>query len=187
MHRSKIRIALDGVIAGLIGGSVIALWFWISDAVNGQPFQSPALLAAALLHGSREPVAMDSAAWTLVAQYSVVHFLVFALIGAIGALMLDAATRNAELFAPVLIFTAAFEVFFIALLILMGPAAAGAMPWWKVLIGNLMAPSAMLGFFLWRQPTLAENLIGPWIGVVREGIISGIIGAVIVAGWFLVA
>jgi hypothetical protein len=187
MNRPKIRIALDGVIAGLIGGAVIALWFWIFDAVNGHPFQTPALLAAALLHGSRQPVTMDSAAWTLVAQYSVVHCLVFAVMGAIGALMLDAATRDAELFAPLLIFTAAFEVFFIALLMLMGPAAAAAMPWWKVLIGNLMATSAMLAFFLWRQPTLAENLIGPWLGVLREGIISGIICAVIVAGWFLVA
>ena len=187
MHQSRVRIVGDGIFAGLIGGAVIAAWFWLFDAINGDPLYSPALLAAALLHGSREPVAMTNAAWTLVAQYGVIHFLIFAVIGAIGALMIDAAERNAELFAPLLIFTVGFQVFFIALLMLMGPAAAAAMPWWKVLSGNLMATGAMLGFFLWRQPILAENLIGPWIGVAREGIIAGIIGGTIVAAWFLVA
>ena len=145
------------------------------------------MLAAALLHGSREPVVMTSAAWQLVAEYSVVHFLIFAVIGAIGALMIEASERNPELFAPLLIFTAAFEVFFIALLVMVGPAAGAAAPWWKVLIGNLMATSAMITYFFWRQSALAENLMGPWIPVVREGVISGIIGALIVAAWFMIA
>src|SRR5260370_3344497 len=49
-----------------------------------------------------------------------------------------------------------------------------------------MAPAVMLASFCWRRPVLAENLLGPWMGVVREGIVSGVIGAVIVAVWFLV-
>ena len=44
----------------------------------------------------------------------------------------------------------------------------------------------MLGFFFWRQPVLAENLLGPWTAVVREGVIAGILGGVIVAAWFLI-
>lgn len=187
MQQSKARIVADGVVAGLVGGAVIALWFFIFDAVNGRPLWSPALLAAALLHGSREPVVMTQTAWTLVAEYSVVHFLAFALIGAIAALLIDGAERTPELFAPLLIFTAGFEVFFVALLIMAGPAASAAMPWWKIIIGNLMATAAMLSYFLWRQPKLAENLLGPWIPVVREGVFTGVLGAVIVAAWFLVA
>jgi hypothetical protein len=186
MKHSKARIIGDGIVAGLIGGVVIAVWFFIFDAANGRPLWTPAMLAAALIHGSREPAVMTHAAWTLVAEYSIFHFLVFALIGAIGALLIDASERNRELFAPLLIFTAGFEVFFIALLMLAGPVAAAAMPWWKVIIGNLMATGAMLSYFLWRQSDLAENLLGPWMDVAREGIISGLLGAVIVAGWFLV-
>jgi hypothetical protein len=187
MHQSKGRIVADGVVAGLIGGAVIAVWFLIFDAINGRPLWTPALLAAALLHGSHEPVVMTHSAWALVAEYSIVHFLVFAIIGAVGALLIDGAERTPELFAPLLIFAVGFELFFIALLMLSGPAAAAAMPWWKVIIGNLMATSAMLAYFLWRQPTLAENLLGPWIPVVREGAFTGILGAVIVAAWFLIA
>jgi hypothetical protein len=68
---------------------------------------------------------------------------------------------------------------------LAGPAAAAAMPWWKVIIGNLMATATMIAVFFLRQPALAQNLMGPWTRVLREGVIAGVIGAVIVALWFL--
>jgi hypothetical protein len=186
MHQSKRRIIADGVMAGLLGGLIIALWFLIFDAASGRPLQTPALLAAALLHGSRTPVELTGPAWILVAEYTFAHFAVFALLGAIGALLIDGAERHPELFGTLLIFTIAFEVFFIALVMLAGPAAAAAMPWWKIIAGNLMATAGMLGFFLWRQPTLAQNMMGQWTGVVREGVVSGIIGGAIIAVWFLV-
>jgi hypothetical protein len=186
MHQSKLRIVADGVMAGLLGGLIIALWFLIFDAVNGHPLQTPELLAAALLHGSRAPVPLTSTAWTLVAEYTVAHFLVFAALGAIGALLIDGAERHPELFGTLMIFTIAFEVFFIALVMLAGPAAAAAMPWWKIIAGNLMATAGMLAFFLWRQPGLAQNMMGEWTAVVREGVVSGIIGGIIVAVWFLI-
>jgi hypothetical protein len=50
-----------------------------------------------------------------------------------------------------------------------------------------MATAAMAAYFFWRQRALAENLLGPWVAVVREGVMAGIIGAIIVAGWFLIA
>jgi hypothetical protein len=82
---------------------------------------------------------MAHTAWILLGEYSFTHFLVFALIGAVGGLMIDRSERNPELFAPLLIFTAGLEVFLIALLMLTGLAADAAMPWWKVILGNLMA------------------------------------------------
>ncbi len=186
MQQSKARIIADGVIAGLIGGLIIAAWFLVFDAANGHPLRTPALLAAALLHGSRTPVALTGTAWTLVGEYTLAHFAVFAVLGVIGALLIDGAERHPELFGTLLIFTIAFEVFFIALIMLAGPAAAAAMPWWKIFFGNLMATAGMLGFFLWRQPALAQNMMGQWTGVVREGVVSGVIGGVIVAVWFLI-
>jgi hypothetical protein len=116
----------------------------------------------------------------LVGEYTIAHFVAFAIIGVIGALLIDASERHSELFGILLVFTVAFEVFFIALIMLLGPAAAAALPWWKIIIGNLMATGGMLAYFFLRQPVLAENLL------VREGIVSGILGGVIVALWFFV-
>jgi hypothetical protein len=173
-------------MAGLLGGAIIALWFFIFDAVRGKPFETPALLAAALLHGSHYSTVVAGPAWLLVAQYTVAHFVAFALIGAAGAVLLDSAQRHSELFGILLVFTFALQVFFISVVMLFGPAAEAATPWWKIIIGNLMATGAMLGFFFRRQPALAQNLLGPWVGVVREGVVSGVIGGAIVALWFLV-
>ena len=185
MRQSKTRIILEGVIAGLLGGLVIAAWFFIFDAAQGHPLETPAILAATLLHGIRHP-AMTGAAWTLVAEYSVVHFLAFAIIGAIGALLINAAKDHPEMFGALLIFTIGFEVFFIALIVMLGPAAQSAVSIWKGMTGNLLATAAMLGFFFWREPALASNLLGPWTGVAREGVIAGLIGGIIVAAWFLI-
>jgi hypothetical protein len=186
MHHSKARIIADGIVAGLIGGLVIAVWFFVFDAANGHPLATPALLAAAFTRGAWQPLALTHTAWGLVVEYTIVHFAAFALIGAIGAMLIEASERHSELFGTLLIFAIAFEVFFISLIMLFGPAATAALPWWKIIAGNLMATAAMLAFFLWRQPTLGQNVMGSWTGVVREGVIAGIIGAVIVAAWFLV-
>src|ERR1700730_5461308 len=110
MQQSKGRIIADGVMAGVLGGAVIALWFLIFDAANGHPLQTPALLAAALLHGLRTPGALTRPGSALLAEYRLVHFAVFALLGAIGALLIAGAERHPELFGTLLIFTIAFEV-----------------------------------------------------------------------------
>jgi hypothetical protein len=186
MQHSRTRLIVDGAVAGLIGGTVIAVWFFIFDAAQGDPLRTPAILAGALLHGANHPT-LSGAAWVLVAEYMVAHFIAFAIIGAAAAMLMSSAEKHSELFGTLFLFTIGFEVFFIALVMLLGPAAQAAVSWWKGMIGNLMATAAILAYFFWRQPDLAANLLGPWIGVAREGIIAGLIGAVIVAVWFMVS
>ena len=38
-----------GLVAGIVGATVIALWFLIIDASQGAPFRTPGLLAHSLL------------------------------------------------------------------------------------------------------------------------------------------
>ncbi|HUY17814.1 MAG TPA: hypothetical protein VMV15_01195 [Candidatus Binataceae bacterium] len=186
MKHSRARIILDGVISGVCGAAVIALWFLLLDAVRGQPLQTPALLAASLIPGLHHAALTGTVAWTLVAEYTALHFLTFIAIGIAGAFMIEAAARDRALFPSLLLFVFAFEVFFIAVVMLLGPSAVAVMPWWKVMIGNGLATAAMLAVFLWRQPSLLDSLLGPWVGVMNEGIIAGIIGAVILSAWFLI-
>jgi hypothetical protein len=186
MQHSRARLLIDGAVAGLIGGAVIALWFFVFDAARGEPLKTPMILSSALLHGAGNHT-LTTAGWTLVGEYTIAHFIAFAIIGAVAALLLAAAEEHSELFGVLFLFTIGFEVFFIALVMLLGPAAQAAVLWWKGMVGNLMATIAMLAYFFWRQPALASNLLGPWMAVVREGIVTGLIGAVIVAVWFLVA
>lgn len=186
MKHSRARIILDGVIAGVCGAAVIAIWFLLLDAVRGQPLQTPALLAASLIPGLHNAAAAGTIPWLLVAEYTALHFLTFIVIGVAGAFMIEAAARDRALFPSLLLFVFAFEVFFIAVVMLLGPSAVAVMPWWKVMIGNGLATAAMLAVFLWRQPMLLDSLLGPWVAVMTEGIAAGMIGAVVLAIWFLI-
>src|ERR1700719_3384949 len=110
MKHSRARIILDGVIAGVCGAAVIAIWFLLLDAVRGQPLQTPALLAASLLPGLHNAAATGTIPWALVAEYTAFHFLTFIVIGVAGALMIEAAARDRALFPSLLLFVFAFEM-----------------------------------------------------------------------------
>ena len=177
----RIRVVVDGAVAGVIGAVVIALWYVIFDAAAGRPLNSAGALAATLFG----PVRASQGGVQLILGQLVFHFGVFALIGVVATVILETAEVDETFFPTMMVVVPVFEIFFIMLLMLIGPSAGVSLPWWKFFIGDLMATSAILAFFLERHPTLAHHLEGPWIRVVGEGSLAGIIGAVVVAVWFL--
>src|SRR3989441_1214775 len=66
-----------------------------------------------------------------------------------------------------------------------GKSMLGALVWWAILIGNLLASLAMLWYFFRAHRALSRTLIGSWGGVVREGVVAGLLAAAVVAVWFL--
>jgi hypothetical protein len=184
MQHSRSRIIIDGAIAGIIGAVVVAIWFLIFDLIRGHAFETPALLAATLLHGLREPH-MHNSMIRLTLEYSVLHFAAFIAFGIAGGLLLEAAESEPSLLFSLVIFFVGFEAFFIAVGLFLGPNVMIALTWWGIIVGNLLATAAMLSYFLWRHPALARNLLGGWIPIAREGIIAGLIGGGAVAAWFM--
>lgn len=182
MH-SRVRIIFDGAVGGLLGAGAVALWFLIFDTARGRPLETPALLATVLFHHSTSLAAYSLP--RLLTEYSLAHLAAFALIGVAAALLMEAAEHEPPLFLSLLIFFGAFEVFFLALVMFLGPAIMAQVTWWSILVGNLLATAAVLAYFLGRHPVLAGNLFGAWLGVLREGVVAGLIGAGVVALWFL--
>ncbi|HVN27629.1 MAG TPA: hypothetical protein VMT64_04045 [Candidatus Binataceae bacterium] len=181
MEHSRSRIILDGAVAGLLGAGVVALWFLIFDAARGHIFETPVLLAAAILHGSHPD---GISAVQLMVEYSVLHFAAFIITGIIGANLLETAEHEPTLLVSLLVFLGAFEVFFLGVVMFLGPAAMHEITWWGIVVANLSAGAVMLYYFLARHPALARNLLGSWIPLLQEGVTAGLIGAVIVAAWF---
>jgi hypothetical protein len=179
----RARILIDGAIAGLLGALTVALWFLAFDVARGHPLQTPCLLGEVILHGKCDlatPLHSSS-----ILGYTAFHFGVFIIFGICGAWLLDVAERERSLLVSVFIFLIAFEVFFVAVVVFLGPAVADAVTWWSVLVGNLLATAVMLTYFFSRHSALGRELLGPWVGVVREGVWSGLIGGSAVAVWFL--
>ncbi len=184
MQHSRTRIIIDGAVAGLIGAIVVAVWFLIFDVIRGHAFETPALLAATILHGTHSHEVHHGLV-LLALEYSLIHFGAFIAFGIAGGLLLEACETESSLLFSLVIFFVAFEVFFIAVVLFLGPNVMAELTWWGIIVGNLLATVAMLSYFFWRHPALAYHLLGGWIAVAREGITAGLIGGIVVAIWFM--
>jgi hypothetical protein len=150
------RTLREGVIAGALGATAVALWFLIVDTIAGRPFQTPLMLGSSMAtffgaDGTGNPI-------PLVLGYTLVHFAAFIIVG----LIVSSVVNNAESEPSVLIgLVGLFIVFEVAWYgwsaILSRSPRFGNIAWYSVLVGNLVAALSM-GVYLWRaHPTLARR------------------------------
>jgi hypothetical protein len=185
MRPAERSVLREGVVAGLIGAAVVAVWFLVFDALRGQPFLTPGLLGAFVFYGVNTPIGLTPAFWPILG-YTVLHGLAFVAFGVMAAAILAVSEREPTLFVAFVILFACFEVFFFGVLGALGQSIAGALVWWAVLIGNLLASVAMLGYLFRAHRALPGTLVGTWGAVLREGVLAGLLGAAVVAVWFLI-
>ncbi|MCI0547767.1 MAG: hypothetical protein L0027_10840 [Candidatus Rokubacteria bacterium] len=181
---SRHRYVREGIIAGMIGAAIVAVWFLIYDAARGQPFRTPALLGAATFRGVADPAATPVSTG-LIVQYTVLHGVVFALIGILLAYLIASAQREPGRLLTLVIAVLSFEVVFLALLKWLAPPVLVEVMWWAVLTANVLASAGMLVYFFVGHRALGRGLLGSWTQVLREGSIAGLLGAAAVAAWFL--
>jgi len=73
-------LAYESLYCAAIGGSVIALFFLVIDAYNGQPLFTPSLLGG-VLFGRADASSISEVRMDWVAYATINHFLVFTAIG----------------------------------------------------------------------------------------------------------
>lgn len=174
----------EGIVAGVIGAAVVALWFLLFDLARGRPLLTPALLGAAVFQGETSPIGLQ-VSLGLVFGYTILHVLVFIAFGVIAASVIATSEREPTLIIAVVVLFACFEAFFLGVVGVLGRAVTDALSWWGILVANFLAAVAMLWYFLLRHRTLPRLLVGSWAGVLGEGAVAGLIGAGAVAVWFL--
>ena len=140
----------EGVIAGLVGAAVVALWFLALDWLQGDPLRTPELLGSAML---RQPPGIAA-----VLHYTVVHGLAFILFGVVGALLLAGAERQPVFIFPLVILFTAFEVGFFGAVIILAKSVLDEVAGWEIFTGNLLAASAMLAYFFKGHRQLAHRM-----------------------------
>lgn len=174
-----------GIVAGFIAATVVVLWFLAVDALTGRAFYTPAFLAAMLTGGGTGAIEPDASA---IALFTLVHYAVFMLLGMVVAWILDRARIAAGLFVGIIAGFLLFDLVFYAAVLTTGVDVVDVLGWPQVLLGNLLAGVAMGTFLQWTSPV-------PQVGwrmfldehrTIREGILAGILGAVVVAVWFLI-
>lgn len=147
----------EGLIAGFLGATGVAVWFLIVDIIAGQPFFTPRVLG----EGVRLIVAPDVrvADGVIVALYTLFHYAMFFLAGIVAVAVVHASARQPALLAGMVILFVAFEVAFygFVLMLQMG-TPLDAIAWYQVGAANLVA-AALMGTYLWRRhPELVHRL-----------------------------
>ncbi len=185
MARVQHSALREGVTAGLIGAAVVALWFLIYDVGRGRPFWTPALLGTTIFWGVSSPDSVQVTGATVIG-YTIVHVLAFVGFGIVAACMMVASEREPAIFVAFLTLFGLFEVFFFVVLRTLSAQTLGALGWWAILSGNFLAAIAMLWFLVREHPALPPTIVGTSGPVLREGVVAGLIGAAVVALWFVV-
>lgn len=151
------RILREGVMSGLLGAGVVALWFWIIDLVQGQPFFTPGALGSALFFGSTDLDAVTVSAVTVLG-YTAIHIAAFIVTGIIAAAIACYAEDTPPLVLAAVLLFVTFEALFMGLMALLAEFLLGSLAWWSIALGNLLATVSM-GYYLWvKHPKLQAVL-----------------------------
>lgn len=153
----------DGFIAGALGAVTVAAWFLAVDMVQGHPLHTPALLGTALLEGAGAAGEMEHVHTDVVAIYSGVHMVAFALFGLAVAWVVERVRRRPVLGWLLVFLFVAFEFGFYVFVLAFARPLVDGLPAWEILAGNFAAAAVMAGYFLLRNPDLVPGR-GDWDG-----------------------
>ncbi len=146
--RDRPGVMNEGVIAGLLGATAIAVWFLIIDSIAGRPLETPIVLGGALFSvlgpGMDRPV-------VYILAYTVVHYAAFIAAGVLATAVIHRAETEPHILALALILFVAFEVAFYGLVALLSHTLLmQGLAWYQIGIANLIA-AGIMGTYLWRR------------------------------------
>src|SRR5436309_13922255 len=119
MAAARRSVLREGVVAGLIGAVVVAVWFLFFDLVRGRPFLTPGLLGGAVFRGVSTPVGLEITVASVLG-YTLIHGLAFIASRVVAASLLAPMELEPRWFFGFVILFAAFER-----LVLAGLGSAG--------------------------------------------------------------
>jgi hypothetical protein len=182
MKAPRTRIG-RGILAGAAGATALAAWFLVIDTIQGEPLRTPAFLATVLGFGD---VQLDGV--LSIALYTVVHYALFALIGIVAVWFVERLEVVPRSLLGIILGFLLFNLVFDGSVTITGTDVVGELGWPAVLAGNVIAGIAV--FFVVTklgavQPVSWPELLAQHY-TIREGLITGVIGAAAVALWFLI-
>ena len=156
MYAQEHSTVREGLVAGLLGATILVAWYFVFDLAAGTPFHTPNVLGKVLFRGDLEPGAREVVP-RVVAGYTVLHLLIFALAGIGLTLLVHLTARNLALRMGLWMGLVVAFAFLAGLTYMLATATEERLPVWSVVGGSLLAVVAM-GWYLWRRhPRLASD------------------------------
>jgi len=147
--RAQLPILAPGLVAGLVGATIVATWFLAADLVAGSPLRTPTVLGSALVLGAGSPEEVRLNAGVII-TYSLLHLATFAGVG-IAFVWLTRQIRSAPDLAVrglgALLF---LEVLFLGTAGMASDWVVEELGWATVLVANALAVAGM-GSWIWHR------------------------------------
>ncbi len=141
------RIVREGMSAGLIGASSIALWFALLDATQGHLLDTPIMLGTSLGSLFFGADTISTAAAFL--GYTVFHFALFIGIGLVFSWVVNHAENAPSTMIGFAGLFIVFEVGWVGWTMVLAEGF-GRLTWLQVFLANIIAVITM-GVYMWRQ------------------------------------
>jgi hypothetical protein len=145
-HHSNLR---EGLMTGLLGAVLVALWYSVVDMGRGEIFYTPNVLGQVFAQADSTP-SVSRIAGPAVAQYSLLHFGWFMLFGVVLATLTHLALRNPAFRMGVWMALLMGFVFWLGLSYALYRATDQRFPLWTTLIGTVLGVGSM-ALYLWRS------------------------------------
>ncbi len=154
MRDDRLKLLIQGLVAGLIGYAVVALIFAVANLISGRSmFYTAAILGASLFYGIHDPSQVTVAA-PYVFAYNGAHLLVFLMFGMISAWLAWVAERLTQFWyvGLVMFFFVAFHI--VAAMQAMAIPMQQALSGWAIWTAGAAAAIAMAAYLLSVHPQL---------------------------------
>ena len=154
--RARHNTVREGIIAGFLGATGVAVWLLIVDTLGGRPLYTPSTLGYGLFSLFATTPGSTLAS---VVFYTVFHYAVFMAVGFALVSAIHGARSHPSIFALMLMLFMCFELGFLGLVALMAETRLGDLAWYQVGAANLIA-TALMGTYLWRTHPLLGRVFG---------------------------
>lgn len=156
---NAIRVVFDGLMSGLLGAVVLALFFGVTDAVAGRGFFDTAALLGSPFTGSEGGAAAEPMA--AVFAYNGLHLLLFVMAGLVFAWLVMETERHPTYgwyLAAIAFIAGVFQN-----LVLIGAFGYGAVegwdpPWTRIILAMALGAGAMGAYFYRTHSALWSTL-----------------------------
>lgn len=154
MRRSIVR---DGVVAGILGATAVAIWFLGIDLIYSHAFATPAALGRGVLRFFGPPGSEGDTIFVIV--YTIFHYAAFIGAGLLVSVIVHWAQTQPTVLAGAMMLFVAFEIGFYGLSSALSESPfLGTLGWAQVGTGNLIA-ALVMGTYMWRtHPELRGEL-----------------------------
>jgi len=157
------RIVRQGLTVGLIGSAAVAVFYAFFDFLAARGFLFTVnLLGQSLFFGLRDPSVLESPMpidLTAVMLYTIFHLLVALIIGLfISWLVAQLEGPPAQTRLALLVIVAGFFVTIFGIGMVSSPIKS-LLPWWSVVVANILAVAVAGAYLLGRHPGLPKRLM----------------------------